>query len=102
MGGRLFNEGAFALARLALKSVQGTLVNMNVDPDAERAAVATHIAALFLRGLLRHGGTPHLAAVISAAAARPYLLSVSRRPHQVISVLRGADSIRLDWESGKS
>ena len=65
----LLDEGALALARIALKNVRGSLVN--VDSDVERAAVVGPVAAPWSRDLIRKVGNCHLPAVISAAVARP-------------------------------
>ena len=44
VSGSSFKEWAFALARLALRHVRGALVSVDVDLEANRAAVAAPLA----------------------------------------------------------
>ena len=97
----LFDEGAVAFASLALEEARGALVNVDVGPDAKGAAVLALTVAPWPRGIFRKEGVHHLAAVILAAVASPYLLFVSCQPRQLIFELRHADLIRLKGEESR-
>ena len=90
----LVGEGASATAGLGLKKARSVLVPLNVAPDAI-------ISIPRSRGLFRGGGIRLRAAVILAAVARPYLLSVLRHFRQLIPAPWHEDLSRLGEESGR-
>ena len=101
MGRPLFDEGVFALARLALKTARGALVDMNADPDAERATVLDRFATPIPRSLIRKVGSRHLPAVIAAHVAAPYHPSTSRHLRRGTFDLWHADLTRLGGGIGR-
>ena len=68
--GSLSEEGAFALAGLALKNPRGALVNADVDPDAEQTAKVALGAIPRTWSLTEKIGIRHLTAVAPSSVAR--------------------------------
>ena len=82
----LFDEGAFALARLALKDAREAIANADVGSATTRKSAVARLATPWFRDLVKKEGTRYLAAI-----ARPRLASISRHLRQTICELRHAD-----------
>ena len=82
MTSSLSKEGALALAILAFTNARGALVNVDAAPHEKRMALEAPLAVPSTRDLARQVGTRNLAAVVSAAAARPYPSLISRQLRQ--------------------
>ena len=82
----LFDEGAFALARLALKDAREAIANADVGSATTRKAAVARLATPWFRDLVKKEGTRYPAAIV-----RPRLASISRHLRRTICELRHAD-----------
>ena len=83
-----------------LKNSREAIGDADVDSGAKRTEVAALRATPGCRGLMKEVGIRHLAVVISAAAARPHLSSISPRFRQTICGLGHMDLTFSEWEDG--
>ena len=80
-----------APASFSRKNVRGVLDIVNVDLDSKRTALAALFVTPRHQDLVKIIGTRHFSAAVSAAAALPFLASISHQVRGTIVELRHAN-----------
>ena len=95
-----FEGGALVLATLARKHARKAPGFVDVVSRATRTALVAPLAIPWARDVATKVGTRNLAVVISVAAARPNLSSISHQLRQTIFEFWNADPTYLEGEDG--
>ena len=95
----LFEKGAPALARLAVKNVREAVDNVDVARD-KRAALVALLKIPWPMGSVQKVGTHNISVAIPAPAARPYLFLASRQLRKTVFEVRRAHLTYLEWDNG--